>query len=180
MSVMGVISYTEKRDDRSPDGLYHYRHVREWRGAAPDSHYRIVGLDQKAAMHVLFLLLAPTHGLETLLLRCEHIARGMRYDRMEVCFLFAKVAKTTDHILNLNQDGDIVGPMNNWFVQKAAAHAHRVVCAWGRRGAYRDQAANVIAWLPHDVKLMHFGLDESGQPRTLISCSSYARPKPWT
>ena len=86
--------------------------------------------------------------------------------------LFAwRATKPKDCLLNL---ADAEGHLNCRAITDAAKLSDRIVCAWGAQPWAREQAENVLGWIP-DATLVCLGTNGDGSPRHPLM-QPYAQP----
>lgn len=161
---------------------YFYGVNREWRGASVDKNWKWLNGKDGAGhrlgepKHLTFILLAPTTSLERALWKCEQITRRLRYDRMEVRFMYARV---------INNDGDgvkfthdYVGVRNSDHIKESSCGADKTIAAWGYSPVHRDQAETVKGWVAADeIYCFHNYPDE--KPLSISRVSNRQNPEVW-
>ena len=81
-------------------------------------------------------------------------------DRLLMTNLFAFRATLPD---DMKADDDPIGPDNDRWLLESARRCDRVVCAWGRHGAFLDRAA-AVRHLLRDFELLCLGSNSDGSP----------------
>ena len=151
--------------DISECGLYRYLLTRTWDETLPVC---------------LFIMLNPSTADadvdDPTIRRCMGFARSWRYGGVRVVNLYA--LRTTDP-KGLWEVDDPVGWRNETMIEKEAAHAGLVVCAWGTKGLARAQ---VVVNLLHRIGVAPtvLRLTKGGHPAHPLYLPKSLKPQPWT
>lgn len=148
--------YTDMGAIFSSENTYRYLLWREWRST------------RTPPATCLFIMLNPsTANGETddaTIRKCVSFSKRWGYERMIVANLFAFRATDPSIVLALHPDRDPVGFENQYYIERAACEAERIICAWGVYGAFRAQDETVLGWLPPDKPRYALGLTKRGFP----------------
>jgi hypothetical protein len=147
-------------------GLYRYALTRVWTPEAP---------------RLTYIMLNPSTATERAndptVERCERRARAMGYGAMRVVNLFGFRAT---HPADLRRAPEPIGPGNDRAIDRAAAWAGCVICAWGVHGAHLGRGPQIVARLQGlGHRLHHLGLTKAGHPRHPLYLPYSAGPMPW-
>ena len=160
----------------SGDGMYRYLLWREWRGVAPKENWQWFGAKDGAGHELgepkscLFVMLNPStadgEADDPTIRRCVGFAKRFKFDRLEVVNLFAYRATDPQEVLRMTGAGDPIGPRNQDIIERAAADAGLIICAWGAHGSHIGQDETVRGWLEIFGKPLYaLGLTKDGKPR---------------
>jgi len=145
-------------------GCYRYRLERQW-----DPRKKAVG----------FLMLNPStadaHSVDPTLRRCIAFAKSWGFGGLVIGNLFALRSPKPRLIYEC---ADPVGPENDRYLRKMSESCERIVCGWGRHGAYLDRASGVCRILATS-KLYALEVTAGGYPSHPLYISAAAEPKPF-
>jgi hypothetical protein len=145
-------------------GRYRYRLERQW---------------DPSKEAVCFLMLNPStadaHSTDPTLRRCIVFAKSWGYGGLVIGNLFALRSPKPRLIYGC---GDPVGPENDLYLRKMSESCERIVCGWGRHGAYHDRASDVCRML-ETSKLYALQVTAGGQPSHPLYISGKAEPRPF-
>ncbi len=136
-------------------------------GAIIEGSYRycLWRIWEPAQQRVLFIMLNPSTADQAqddaTIRRCINFARSWQAGSIEVVNLYA--FRATDPA-TLAQAIDATGPENNAHIQRAAARAALIVCAWGAHQHAQEREREVIALLRNN-NLYCLGYTRGGHPR---------------
>ncbi|WP_183723163.1 MULTISPECIES: DUF1643 domain-containing protein [unclassified Rhizobium] len=126
---------------------------------------------------VAFLMLNPStadaFSTDPTLRRCIAFARSWGFGGLVVGNLFALRSSSPGR---LYEQADPVGPENDRYLRKMSESCDRIVCGWGRHGAYRDRAFEVCRMLATS-KLYALKFTSDGHPCHPLYISGTAEPK---
>jgi hypothetical protein len=169
-----MTAYTDKGAVMSSCGKYRYLLWREWRGVAPKENWRWLGAKDGAGHELgepkacLFVMLNPSTADadqdDPTIRRCVSFAKRFGFDRLEVVNLFAYRATDPKEILAMTGPGDPIGYRNQELIEKCAAEAGLVICAWGAHGSHIDHDQTVLGWLGEGEKFC-LGRTKDGHPK---------------
>jgi hypothetical protein len=113
---------------------------------------------------LLWILLNPSRANsaqdDPTLRRLVSFSRAFGSGGLTVVNLFAWRATTPQALKEVN---DPIGPLNNRFIQEAAAHGHGIVVAWGNGGTYQHRDQDVLTLLTPSP-LWCLGTTRDGHP----------------
>lgn len=110
--------------------------------------------------------------------RCIGFAMKWGYQALTVVNLFALRSKNPEALYD---HPDPVGPLNDRYIREAAADSHKIVCAWGVGGAYRDRGRHVLSLL-EDVErstVWCLGRTKAGLPQHPLYLPGNSRLERW-
>jgi hypothetical protein len=129
----------------------------------------------------LFVMLNPStadfQNDDPTVAKCQRYARRWGYGELLVANLFA--LRATDPRA-LYDHTDPVGPENDDWIQRLAADAALIVCAWGVHGAYRDRGLIVARALAAQHPLHTLAVTKDGHPGHPLYLPESRSPIPWT
>lgn len=170
-----MTDYINSGAEISPDGRYRYLLWREWRGTHDPKNWRWFSGKDGAGHPIgeplacLFVMLNPSTADAELddptIRRCVGFAKAWKFERLEVVNLFAYRATSPRDLLALTHKDDPVGDRNQNWVERSAADAGLIVCAWGAHGGHLGQDETLRGWLPSDKPCHALGFTAAGHPR---------------
>jgi len=128
-----------------------------------------------------FIMLNPSTANEEFndptVARCENRTIDMGYSYMIVTNIFAY--RATDPVDMKNQK-DPVGEMNNKAIFDSASDSDFIICAWGNHGDFLDRGAEVKSILDGLNKELYFlKMNGSGQPAHPLYLRKDIQPTLW-
>ena len=143
-------------------GCYRYRLERQW---------------DPLRQTVAFLMLNPStadaSSTDPTLRRCIAFARSWGFGGLVVGNLFALRSSNPGR---LYEEADPVGPENDRYLCEMSESCDRIVCGWGRHGAYLGRASDVCGMLATS-KLYALKFTAGGHPSHPLYISGTAEPK---
>ena len=133
------------------EGPYRYSLTRKWIAGQGKTVFVMLNPSTASAMQD-----DPT------IRRCIGFSQRLGHQELEVVNLFAWRTPSPDDLFRAH--GDIVGPMNDEHILRAARSGNVVIAAWGPAGASRGRAAKVTQLLA-GVRLYALGWTKDGHPR---------------
>lgn len=174
----------------SPDRVYRYTLIRDWRPDRSGEPVRFLSAQQvidtpieeiKATSLVHFICLNPSTATETVddptVRRCIGFARSWGYGGLVLTNLFAYRATNPKE---LARQRDPYGEDNDDAIMLAAETSAITVIAWGNHGTIAGRGDSVIAMLHDmDVRPYYFTKTLKDQPCHPLYQPSYLRPRLW-
>ena len=193
--TMSNTKYVDCGAEITGDGRYRYKLWREWRNHPKPAKWDFYkdgngkpildggGHSIGWPVPVLFIMLNPSTANEEdddpTIRKCVGFARRWGYDRVEVVNLFAFRATDPRILLRLQDKDEPYGVRNQAVVERSAADAGLIVCAWGAHGGHLGQDQTILGWLDRVGKPLHtLGFTKGGQPRHPLMLSYDTRLEP--
>lgn len=112
----------------------------------------------------LWIMLNPSTATESTddptVRRCQQFSRQWGFDSCRVVNIFAYRSKDPSVLRDLS---DPVGPENDFHLQREAASANKIVCAWGVHGSVGGRSLRVRQVLSA-FECWCFGLTKNNEP----------------
>jgi len=133
----------------------------------------------------LYVMLNPSTADERVndptIVRCCERARRLGMGGILVANIFAYRTPDPRDLYDSAEAGiDIVGPMNDVWIELMAKHAALRVCGWGLHGSYLGRGAQVRDALGHLGPLHHLGLSKGGKPKHPLYIGYAVQPQEWS
>ncbi len=151
----------------SPCRTWRYTLDRHWNGHTPRNT-------------VLFVLLNPSTADEEQ--DDPTNRRALKYAQRwgyNGCVFVNLFSSRTPYPQEMKQAENPIGPDNDQWIQRRAAEAQRIICAWGAHGTHMERAEQVRALLaPYDTWCM--GVTKGGEPRHILYLPADFTPQRYT
>jgi hypothetical protein len=139
----------------SADEKYRYVLIRQW------------NLKKPCALWVMLNPSTATHTEDDATIRkCRGFSRRWGLGGMVVVNLFAFRTTYPRHLVETT---DPVGPANDATIIEQAAHAERIVCAWGTHGVLHNRSETVLSFIQdrkrRDTPILCLGKTQAGMPK---------------
>lgn len=118
----------------------------------PDAYLMVIGLNPSTADEV---------NDDPTIKRCIDFAKRWGFGALCMSNVFAW-RDTNPMMMKLQPDP--VGPENDRWLRECAAGAGMVLAAWGRHGAHRGRAAEVLDLITPIRPVMHLRVNDDGSP----------------
>lgn len=161
----------------SPCRNYRYTLWREWGTVKLRDLFSLPPPQQSTTAYAMFVGLNPSTADETnddpTIRRCIDFATRWGFKALCMTNLFAFRSTDPRGMMRASRP---IGPDNDAWLLGCAAGAGIIIAAWGKKGAFKGRAGDVVRMLP----MMHYlRLNDDGSPEHPLYIPAITKPKPY-